>query len=173
MTDDAADRGRAIAEIREDRARTLALLDAIDPDALATTGLGGGEWSPKDLIGHLETWEQHALDAIAAWGQGERPPIGVALETLGTDEVNRRAVERKAALPIEDIRTSATATHRTLLEALEAAGEDWWQAPADDDRALTRGQRIGGILGGQRGLFRHDPDHWDDLTKFAAAHPAP
>jgi hypothetical protein len=173
MTDDAADRSQAIAEIREDRAHTVALLDAIDPETLATTGLGGGAWSPKDLIGHLETWEQHALDAIAAWGQGERPPIGVALETLGTDEVNRRAVERKAALPIEEIRTSAAATHRALVGALEAAGEDWWRTPAPDDPTYTRGQRIGGVLGGRRGLFRHDPDHWDDLTAFAAAHPAP
>jgi len=172
MTDDAADRRHAIAEVREDRERTLALLDAIDADALTMTGLGGGEWSPKDLIGHLETWEQHALDAIAAWARGERPPIGDALETLGTDEVNRRAVAGKAAVPLEELRTLAADTHRVLLEAFETATDAWWDAPADEDANRTRGQILGGILGGERGLFRHDPDHWDDLAAFGAAHPA-
>jgi hypothetical protein len=173
MTDDAADRGRAIDEVRRDRARTLALLDAIDADALATAGLGGGAWSPKDLIGHLETWEQHALDAIAAWELRGRPPIDVALGTIGTDEVNRRAVEDKAAVPVEEARASASATHRALVGALEAATDEWWRTPVlDDDGERTHGQRIGGILGGARGLFRHDPDHWDDLEAFGAAHPA-
>lgn len=172
MTDEMADRRQAIAEVRDDRARTLALLDAIDAAALTTTGLGGGEWSPKDLVGHLETWDRHALDAIAAWSRGERPPIGDALGTLGTDEVNRRAVEAKAAVPFEELRASAADTHRALLEAFEAATDDWWDAPAGDDVERTRGQRLGGILGGERGLFRHDPDHWEDLAAFGAAHPA-
>jgi hypothetical protein len=172
MTDDTADRRQAIDEVRADRVRTLASLDAIDVGALATPGLGGGDWSPKDLLGHLESWEQHALDAIDAWSRGERPPVDVVLEALGTDEVNRREVERKAAIPVEQARASAVATHRALVAALEAAIDEWWGTPVlDDDGERTHGQRIGGILGGARGLFRHDPDHWDDLEAFGAAHP--
>lgn len=171
MTDDAADRRQAIEEVRADRARTLALLDAIDAAAFETTGLGGGEWSPKDLVGHLESWEQHALDAIAAWDRGERPPIGEARETLGTDEVNRREVQRKAVLPADEIRASSAATHRALVDAMEAATDDWWSATAaGGDR--SHGQLIGSILGGEPGLFRHDPDHWGDLEAFAEVHPA-
>jgi hypothetical protein len=172
MTDERADRAEAIDELRDDRARTDALLDAIDPAAYETTGLGGGDWSPKDLIGHLETWDQHALDAIAAWQAGERPAIGVALETLGTDEVNRREVERKAAVPLEEVLTSAAATHRALLEALASVGDDWWGSKEHGDER-SHGQMLGGILGGSRGFFRHDPDHWPDLEAFAKEHPAP
>jgi len=170
MTDDTADRRQALEELRQDRLRTNELMDAMDAAAYATAGVGGGDWSPKDVIGHLESWEQHALDAIAAWGADERPPIGVALETLGTDEVNRREAARKAALPVEEVLTSAAATHRALLEAIEAVSDEWWHAPADADR--THGQRIGAILGGELGLFRHDPDHHKDLGAFAADHPA-
>jgi DinB superfamily len=172
MTDERADRAEAIDELRDDRARTDALLDTIDPAAYETTGLGGGDWSPKDLIGHLDTWDQHALDAIAAWQAGERPAIGVALETLGTDEVNRREVERKAAVPLEEVLTSAAGTHRALLEALASVGDDWWGAKEHSDER-SHGQMLGGILGGSRGFFRHDPDHWADLEAFAKEHPAP
>jgi hypothetical protein len=173
MTDDGADRRQAIDEVRADRARTLALLDEVAPEAFDATGLGGGEWSPKDLVGHLESWEQHALDAIAAWERGASAPIGVALDTLGTDEVNRREVERKGAAPAEEIRSSAATTHLALVEAMERATEEWWYASPDEDLERSHGQRIGGILGGERGLFRHDPDHWADLESFAVEHPSP
>jgi hypothetical protein len=169
MTDDHADRGLAIDEVRADREQTIALLDAIDRSALETPGLGGGDWSAKDLIGHLESWERHALDAIDAWERGEASPIGIALDTLGTDEVNRREVERKAALPLEDVRSSADRTHRELLDAFASFDDTLWNATTDGDR--TRGQQLGGILGGKRGLFRHDPDHWDELRSFAEEHP--
>jgi hypothetical protein len=172
VTEERTERADAIEELRSDRARTDALLDAIDPDAFATPGLGGGAWSPKDLVGHLESWDQHALDSVAAWQAGERPPIAVALETLGTDEVNRREVERKAALPLEEVLTSAAGTHRALLESLASVSDAWWHAHEDgEDR--SHGQLIGGVLGGSKGPFRHDPDHWADLEAFAAAHPAP
>jgi uncharacterized damage-inducible protein DinB len=172
MTDEHADRRRAIEELRADRARTQELLDAIDPDAFETAGLGGGDWSLKDLLGHLASWERHALDAIVAWDRGAQPPIGDALRSFGTDEVNRREVARKADRTAEEVRSEAAATHAELLDAFERADEEWWNAPAVDGEAPTHGQRLGGILGGDLGLFRHDPDHWDDLTAFAKEHPA-
>jgi hypothetical protein len=182
MTDERAARDEAIEELRADRAHTDGLLDAIDRAAYETTGLGGGDWSPKDLIGHLESWDQHALDSIAAWRAGERSPIGVALESLGTDEVNRREVERKAVVPLEEVLTSAAGTHRALLDALASVSDDWWQGHQQGEDWLqgreqgeerSRGQMLGGVLGGSRGLFRHDPDHWPDLEAFAQEHPAP
>ena len=172
MTDDAADRQQAIEEVRGDRVRTEELLAAIDPGAFETVGLGGGDWSLKDLLGHLESWEQHALDAIEAWGRGEQPPIADALRTLGTDEVNRREVAKKAAGSADEIRQGAADTHAKLLQAFEGATDAWWRAPAVEGETPTHGQRLGGILGGDLGLFRHDPDHWDDLRSFATEHPA-
>lgn len=172
MTDDDANRGQAIEEVRADRARTEELVASIDAQAFETTGLGGGEWSMKDLVGHLESWEQLALDAIAAWERGEQPPIADALRTLGTDEVNRREVARKAARTVDEVRASSAATHAKLLDAFERATDDWWGGSAVEGEAPTHGQRLGGILGGDLGLFRHDPDHWDDLRSFALEHPA-
>src|SRR5262245_66194369 len=104
MTDDAADRQQAIEEVRADRARTEDLMTAIDPGAFETVGLGGGDWPLKDLLGHLEAWEQHALDAIGAWGRGEQPAVADALRTLGTDGADRRAAAEKADRPAEAAR---------------------------------------------------------------------
>ena len=172
MADDVPGKDEAIRIAREDRERTNALLASIDSSAFETVGLGGGTWSPKDLVGHLETWEENALAALDAWDRGERSPVAAQLEALGTDGFNAREVERKAATPGDAVRTSAAATHARMLERFAALAEDRWSsAPvAGDER--TAAEQLGGILGGDLGAFRHDPDHWPDLEAFAADHPA-
>jgi hypothetical protein len=160
-------RQEAVETIRADRERTMDLIDALDPERFVATGLGGGAWSPKDLVGHLESWDQHALDALDAWARQRRPPIAEALEALGTDEVNRREVERKAAMGLAEMRSSAAATHARLLVAFEGLTDTQWEQPPRSDADRSMGAHLGGILGGSLGLFRHDPDHWADLEAFA------
>jgi hypothetical protein len=172
MADDVPTRADAIRMARDDRERTLALLAALGADALTMPGLGGGEWSPKDLIGHLESWEEHALGALDAWERGEAPRIGGQLRSIGTDELNRREVERKAGRSLEDLRSSAAATHQRLLARFEALSDARWSEPALPGEEHTVGGRLGSILGGELGGFRHDPDHWSDLEAFAVEHPA-
>ena len=123
-------------------------------------------------MGHLETWEENALEALDAWDRGERSPVAAELEALGTDGFNAREVERKAAMPGDAVRTSAAATHARMLERFAAlTDERWASTPVEGDEG-TVGTRLGSILGGELGLFRHDPDHWPDLEAFAAEHPA-
>src|SRR3954468_22273687 len=115
MADGTPRRIDAIRLARAHRDRTNALRASIDPSAFETKGLGGGTWSPKDLVGHLETWEENALDALEAWDRGERAPIVAALQALGTDEFNKRAVERKASMTADQTRSSAARTHARML----------------------------------------------------------
>src|SRR3954452_24401085 len=162
----------AIRLAREDRDRRGALLASSERRRIATGGLGGGRWSPKDLVGHLETWEENALDSLDAWDRGEPAPIAAQLQALGTDAFNRPYVERKAATPIDAMRPSAAATHARMLERFAAlTDERWSSAPVAGDDS-TVGASLGGTLGGELGPFRHDPDHWPDLEAFAAEHPA-
>jgi hypothetical protein len=165
-------REQAIDVARADRAHTLELLDRISPDVLTLAGLGGGTWSPTDLLGHLESWEEHALGSLDAWERSQEPPVGRALRTIGTDELNRREVDRKAGRSFEDVRASADATHARLLERLAALSDERWGERTYAGDEATVGERLGSVLGGERGGFRHDPDHWDDLEAFARAHPA-
>lgn len=172
MADDAPAKLDAIRIVRADRERTNALLASIDPAAFEAPGLGGGSWSPKDLVGHLETWEENALEALDAWDRGEGAPIAAQLQALGTDEFNRRAVERKATIGADETQTAATTTHARMVERFAALSDERWTSePVAGDEA-TVGARLGSTLGGELGPFRHDPDHWVDLEAFAAVYPA-
>jgi hypothetical protein len=91
-------RAEAIGRLREQRATTLALIDELSSRARTTPGLGGGEWSAKDLLGHLESWERHALDALAAWGRDEPAPI-VPHDVVERDQPPRGRAQGAAIVP--------------------------------------------------------------------------
>jgi DinB superfamily len=163
-------RKEALAIVRGDRDRLLALLERLPARALSRTGLAGGDWSPKDLMGHLESWEEHALEAMAAWEQGRRAAIDRDLKTLGLDGVNAREVERKKATPAREAFDRAARTHASLIEAIEGVDETRWEAPVRGRSGRSLGVRVGNILGGPEGFFKHDRAHLDEVETFVARH---
>ena len=163
-------RTEAIRILERDRRTTLGLLERLPARALTTGGLGGGDWSPKDLIGHLESWEQHALAALDAWARGEPAPSDVALRSVGLNALNRAEVERKSRRSAAKSLEEATDTHRRIVAAIRSLPEERWLAPATRRARRPLGRSIGGILGGPTGPFRHDAAHHPDLREFVAVH---
>ncbi|TMM22075.1 MAG: DinB family protein [Actinobacteria bacterium] len=159
-------RTEAIRILERDRRTTLELIHRLPDRAITTRGLGGGDWSPKDLIGHLESWEQHALDALEAWARGEPAPSDVALRNAGLNALNRAEVERKARWSAARSLKSATDTHARLVAAIRALSDDRWLAPPTRRARRPLARSIGGILGGPSGAFRHDAAHLPDLKEF-------
>jgi hypothetical protein len=151
--------------LAEQRAETLALLGLLSPRARVRPGLGGGAWSPKDLLGHLEGWEQHALDALEAWDRNERAPIDVALAREGLTSVNRREVERKATRSFPSIAAGAARTHDRLLDAIGTMTDRRWRSPATSRGRKPLGHRLGQLLVGA-GPFGHDRAHHPSLRAF-------
>ncbi len=75
----------------------MALLS--DDDLVEPATIGGGDWSAKDLLGHLTTWEEIALASLDEWRRGERPGIEdvFAIEAMTDEEWTGKAPYR--ALP--------------------------------------------------------------------------
>lgn len=166
-------RREAIRILERERARTEELLDALPRAAFTRTGLGGGTWSPKDLIGHLATWEEFALDALAAWEQGERAPIDDLAYTVPTSKINDQAVRRKAGWSLAKVRRESERTHRELLEAVGTMSDARWRGPVTVRGRSQLGKRLGAILGGPGGGFHHDAGHHKSLAAFVAEHGDP
>jgi hypothetical protein len=162
-------RADAIARLDDRRTDTLHLLEALAPRARTVRGLGGGAWSPKDLLGHLESWERHALDAIAAWDEGAPAPIDVAFRTLSLAAINEREVARKATWSFRRIASSASSTHQELIDAIRAMTDERWGRPATPRARVPLGDRLGQILTG-KGPFGHDGAHHPSLESFVRQH---
>ena len=165
-------RREALRLLVEGRARIEEQLDRLPKSAMTTTGIGGGTWSPKDLIGHLASWEEHALDALAAWERGERAPIDDLWFTLSTTALNDQLVQRKAPWSLARVRRDADAVHEELLRAIRSMPEGRWRAPATPRGRKPLGTRLGAILAGSGGApFAHDVAHLKSLASFVAQHP--
>lgn len=163
---EAPSRRAALRMLRQSREHTLDLLERIPRGGFTRPGLGGGEWSPKDLVGHLSSWEEYGLDALAAWERGERAPIDDLQFTVSTSRINGQNVDRKAPWPVSKVRRESQRTHAELLEAIERLTDARWRKPAAPRGRKPLGLRLGGILGGPGGPFRHDEAHHPSLLMF-------
>jgi hypothetical protein len=169
MAADALTRARAIRILETGYTQVCALIEELPPRATTTPGLGGGEWSPKDLVGHLASWEEYALEALDAWEAGRGPAIDKYLWSSSTNAINRDAVARKARWSAPEVIRRADATHVELMARLHAMSNARWRQPGTSRGRKPVGVRLGGILAGRGGEpFTHANAHLKDLRAFAA-----
>jgi uncharacterized protein (TIGR03083 family) len=161
-------REQAIATVDEGDRAVEALTSGLEDDQLVRPAtIGGGDWSAKDLLGHLTQWEEFALETIDAWRRGEAP--FVESTPKGIDELNADAVAAKVHRSPQDVRAEAREVHDRLVAAMRGISDDEWRSPppfdTGDRRALWA--FLGGVLGAPQRPFGHAYAHLADLEAFA------
>ncbi len=159
-------REEAVTILEDGHRAVRELIGLLPAPALISPGVGGGEWSPKDLIGHLTSWEEFALEALEAWGRDERAPIDRDLATRGLNAVNAGAVATKAKLSVDEIKHDSDVAHATLIDAIRETTDARWEGPATKRSRKSLGHRVGQILGGPAGGFRHAEAHLASLASL-------
>ena len=81
-----------------------------------------GDWSVKDLLAHVTTWEEEALKHLPLIIEGGRPPRYVTYG--GIDAFNAQMTEQKRGLSLSDVRRQLDETHRRLIDFIRSAPED-------------------------------------------------
>lgn len=163
-------RAEALSTLAEGARRVRGELEGIADAALARPGgIGGGEWSAKDLIGHLTFWEELALQVIDAWRVGEMPWIESTPDEI--DTVNADAVAAKAPLPLGRIRVEATNVYEGLVREISDMTDEEWTSdpPYVSERPMKLFERLGAVLGTEGRPFGHAFAHLSDLEAFARA----
>jgi hypothetical protein len=82
-----------------------------------------GDWSVKDILGHVTTWEEEALKSLPVILQGGRLPRYSVLYG-GIDAFNAQMAERKRSLSLLEIRRQLEETHRQLISTIREAPEE-------------------------------------------------
>jgi hypothetical protein len=100
----------------------LAAFDGVPEERLAEPGVSG-DWSVKDLIGHVAYWDDDALADV------ERIMMGRGQAAGTVDERNAAAAAANAGRSLDDLRAEMTLTHETLVGVLRGLDPD-------DPRAL-------------------------------------
>ena len=155
----------ALGVLRDGHQQVLALIDGLSRAQMARPGLGGGDWSVKDLLGHLTSWEEHALDALDAWSEGRAVPIYEMLGSLGIDGVNQRTFEEKSGLSYAEVLLNFATIQERLLRTIGGMSDEIWRLVPIPERNRTLGSELGGILSGH-GDFDHAAVHLPDLQTW-------
>ena len=93
-----------------------------------------GQWSVKDVMGHVTTWEKETLTHLHAIMRGMPTP-----QYDGVDPFNARESAKKQGLPLQEIRRQMAETHEELLAFLADVAEEHfatetrfrWRLPID------------------------------------------
>jgi uncharacterized protein (TIGR03083 family) len=97
----------------------------------ATTGLSeaqltepgvAGDWSVKDILAHVTTWEEEALKYLPLIIQGGRPPR--YLTYGGIDAFNARMTEQNRGLSLAAVLRQQEETHRRLIAYVQSVPEE-------------------------------------------------
>jgi hypothetical protein len=81
-----------------------------------------GDWSVRDILAHVTTWEEEALKQLPLILEGGKPPRYVRYG--GIDGFNAQMTERKRSLSLSEVLSQLDQTHRRLIEFIQSAPED-------------------------------------------------
>lgn len=81
------------------------------------------DWSVKDILAHVTTWEEEALKYLPLILQGGKPPR-YSVQYGGLDTFNALMTEQKRGLSLSEVMQQLEDTHRRLLDYVESAPEE-------------------------------------------------
>ena len=81
-----------------------------------------GNWSVKDILAHVTTWEEEALKYLPLIITGGRPPRYT--QYGGIDGFNAQMTDQKRGLTLSDILKQLDETHRRLIDYIASVPEE-------------------------------------------------
>jgi hypothetical protein len=115
----------------------LDALGDVEPALLTAPGLVG-EWSGRELIGHMALWTEHAVQALAHAASGRLPEFGE--EAMDVDETNAVQAQKDAGSDLAALREREQRAFARLLDGLRRAEPAWLEERA------AYGDTLGHIL---------------------------
>lgn len=111
-----ATRERLLARIQQDWAAFHSSFQSLSDAELLQPGVVD-DWSLRDLLVHITSWEEEALKAIPVI-LAEKPLPRYSNLYGGIDAFNAQEQERKEHLPLPQVKSDLLATHQRLVAYL-------------------------------------------------------
>lgn len=81
------------------------------------------DWSVKDILAHVTTWEEEALKFLPLILAGGRPPR-YSVQYGGIDAFNAQMHERKRGLSVSEVLSRLEEVHRRLIDLVREAPDE-------------------------------------------------
>ena len=144
------DREEVLARVEGARQAFLAAVDGLTEAQMTKPAVG--EWSVKDLLCHIASYEEIALPDIQRVGRGDAPALAT-FDLKRVDEFNAMIMSLRRHFSLEQAWRELDISRRSLLEAIGRL----------PDSALAEGQFARGML---QICAYHDTEHTEDIQAW-------
>jgi hypothetical protein len=124
------------------------------PEAELATAKVCGDWTTKDLMGHVAVWDQVAIDKIREVQEG------IPFHQIPFEERNAEEAKARAHYSLDDQRGDMVMTHSRLQSALRGAARE----------TPDKLERIKDWIA--EDTWKHYDEHTAQLDAWMKAHPA-
>jgi hypothetical protein len=112
-----------------------------------------GEWSVKDIIAHVTSWEEEALTHLPTILAGKRPPR-YSVTYGGIDAFNAQVMGQRTTLSLAEILRQRDETHRRLIDFIQQVPEEQFVSETRFRRRL------------KLDTYSHYPIHTEAIRKW-------
>jgi hypothetical protein len=116
-----------LAELRAARVEWDALMAEAGEERMTSPG-AAGDWSVKDVIAHLTSFDRWFVYASEAHFRGELPPLD-GTEGMSFEERNQFFYRQAQNLPLAEVLAESHQVFQRLLEMMEAHSEEFLTQP--------------------------------------------
>lgn len=146
-------REQLVRELEESRDELRASFRGLPDEAMARPGVAE-EWSVKDVLSHVTSWEELALPDLARLARGDVATLAsVDLYSTSYDDANMIFMALRRHLPLDQVLRELDATHEDFMAAVARL----------PDSALADGQ-FGQLL--VRITAEHDKEHSGHISQW-------
>jgi hypothetical protein len=110
-----------------------------------------GDWSLKDIVGHVASWEAEVVAALREQSEGQRPTL-LRFDQAKLDEWNHDHVERKRDLNFWSMLEQLRGGRARLLEELGTIPDEQLAVEESIPHRLTLS------------VIDHDIEHWHEIA---------
>jgi hypothetical protein len=138
-----SDRDELLSRLQKSRDELASAIQRLPEDKM--TAPLAGEWSAKDLMGHIASWDELALGDLRRVARG-RIPCLAALRQEDVDDWNAFLMRPRRLFPLPQIQAEFEETRAEVVAALKDVPEG----------LMGKGQMVRNLL---NMLANHEKDH--------------
>ena len=118
----ASTRERLMVTIGRSWDELLGSIEGLSKDELRRPGVVG-DWSVKDLLAHISTWEEEGLHHLPTVAEGKKPPT-YASKYGSLDGFNALKFEENSKRSLPEVTARLHAVHQQVLDYLETVPDE-------------------------------------------------
>ena len=116
------------------------------------------EWSLKDIVGHIASWEAEVVSALRDLREGARPAV-LDFDPTTLNRWNQDHAERKRELNFWSVLEQLRGGRQRLLEEVALLDDDVLTEESSPERSLVHS------------MIDHDREHWHEIAAVLAGMP--